>query len=222
MPTRKKAVVAAITAVLLVASVLISREIGGLVAFIVVWTAGLMWLQGFRVPGFVKQRRKDLAERARRTPSAEQTPRGVTPATYRLRINWFGKLVVYATGIVPLVLGLLMLLAAATQDEARNHLIVGGFWMTLFGVAMTRYARICSRQFVRVDPLGLEVDQFWGVARINWDEIVAVAQSTLRMMTQAVLTEHLVFSMDRSIRIPAKLENRDELMATILENAPAN
>jgi hypothetical protein len=173
------------------------------------------------VPGFVKRRRRELAEQAMRSLPIEQTPHDVTPATYRLKVHWLGKFVVYATGLVPLLLGLVTLLAAATPSEARHHLIVLGFWMTLFGVVMTRYARVCSRQFVRVDPLGLEAEQFWGVTRIDWDGIVAVAQSTLRMMTQAVVTEHIVFSMDRSVRIPAKLENRDELMATILENAPA-
>jgi hypothetical protein len=221
MAVRQKLFISLCAAVLLVASALISREIGGLMAFIVVWTAGLMWLQGFRVPGFVKRRRKELAEQDGRFGFPNPSSHEVTPTSYQLRIGWFAKLIVYATGIVPLIIGLLAMLAAASPSEARHHLMVGGFWITLFGMAMTRYARVCTRQFVRVDSVGLEAEQFWGVVRMNWDDIVAIAQSSLRMMTQAVLTEHIIFSRDRSIRIPAKLENRDELMATILNNAPA-
>ncbi len=212
----------AITAALLLASVAISPEIGSLFAFVFISTAVLMWLEGFRVPGFVKRRRRELAEQAAPATSSEPARHDLTPASYRLQINWFGKVTLYVTGLVPLCLGVLMLFAAAVQTEARNHLIVLGFWTTLFGVAMTRYSRVCTRQFVRVDSVGLEAEQFWGVVRMNWDDIVAIAQSTLRMMTQAVLTEHIIFSRDRSIRIPTKLENRDELMATIVENAPAN
>jgi hypothetical protein len=237
MPTRRKLLMTAITTALLLASVAISPEIGSLFAFVFVSTAVLMCLEGFRVPGFVKRRRRELAEQAARSSNSPDQVRqdeadlrrqawsgllrrDVTPASYRLQINWFGKLILYVTGLVPLCLGVLMLFAAARQIEARNHLIVLGFWTTLFGMAMTRYARACTRQFVRVDAAGLEAEQFWGVVRMNWDDIVAIAQSTLRMMTQAVLTEHIIFSRDRSIRIPAKLENRDELMATIIENAP--
>ena len=61
----------------------------------------------------------------------------------------------------------------------------------------------------------------FGSRQIVWDEVIAVAQKTTKMYQQPLFVEHTLYARDGEITLPIKLENRDELLAIVMANVPA-
>ena len=207
-----------VAAALLVAGAVTTSLVGGLFLFVAVFTAGILWLQGFtRTPTVVREKRKAAGAVVR---PAAMSHSNVPEHVYRMRIRRLAIAFCYTVGLLPLALGVLTLAAAVGHPEERNTLIVLGTAITAFGAFMTYFAWRVGRMAVRIGPWGIDGDLLFGSQRIAWDDIVAVAKKTTKMYQAPVIVEHAVYSRDGAITLAAKLENRDELLAIVLAHAP--
>lgn len=216
MPIRSKILIAVAVLAFGVAASAVEPTIGGLLLTVTAFTAVVLWLQGFtRTPAFVRRARQAAAA----NPPAAGPPPDVPPREFKLQLSGSAVLGCYAAGGVPLVVGAYFFWSAANVPKDRGPLTVLGFGMTLFGAVMLLYAYRASRRGVRVGPQGLEADQLVGVRRIAWTDVVAVASRTSALPRGGVIHDHIVYGVDRSITIPAKLAGRDDLLAIIHAHA---
>ncbi len=216
MPTRSKILIAVAVLAFGVAVSTIDPTIGGLLLTVTAFTAVVLWLQGFtRTPAFVRRARQAAAA----NPPAAGPPPDVPPREFKLQLSGGAVLGCYVAGVVPLAVGAYFFWSAANAPENRSPLAWLGVAMALFGAIMLLYAYRASRRSVRVGPQGLEADQLVGVRRIAWPDVVAVAGRTSVLPRGGVINDHIVYGVDCSITIPAKLAGRDELLAIIHAHA---
>jgi hypothetical protein len=211
-PAKQKLWIACTAAALLLMAWVVSPPIGRPLAFISVFTVGMLWLLGlWRAPGLVQKARREKDSRP--TRMAEPHPQ-VPERQFRMRIHWVGMAFIYLCGIVALVVGLGLIVGAAMHPEAWHDLLVGGLLVGMYGALMSYYGWRYSRLTVRIDPRGIDADLLFGRLQIAWDDIVIVFKRRYR-----IGDEYVVYSRDRAIKLPIKLENRGELVAIVLENS---
>lgn len=216
MPVRSKLLIAGAALALGVAVSTVDPTLGGLLLTLAAFTTAVLWLQGFtRTPAFVRRARQAAAA----NPPAAGPPPDVPPREFKLQLGGAAVLGCYVAGVVPLAVGVYFFWAAANTPENRGPLAWLGFATALFGAVMLFYAYRATRRGVRVGPQGLEADQLVGVRRIAWHDVVAVASRTSALPRGGVINDHVVYGVDRSIMIPAKLAGRDELLAIIHTHA---
>jgi hypothetical protein len=212
MAPKQKLWIACAAAALLLIALALSPPIGRPLAFITAFTVGMLWLLGlWRTPGFVKKARSEADSRPRRM--AEPHPQ-VPERQFRMRIHWVGLAFIYSCGMVALVVGLGLIISAAFHPDAWNDRLVGGLFVGIYGALMSYYGWRYSRLTFRIDPRGIDADLLLGRLQIAWDDIVIVIRRRYRMGE-----EYVVYSRDRSIKLPIKLENRGELVAIVLQNS---
>jgi drug/metabolite transporter (DMT)-like permease len=218
MTQKTKLVLAAIVVALLGVCCVLAPAIGGMFAFVVALTSGVMWLSGFgRTPAFVKRARRAAAERPRQM--ALEHPE-VVEREYPVVAKRLGVILSYAVGLFFLVPGLLVLASAPFgKSKDRAVVVVLGAVVAAFGVFMTWFAYRVSRIKFRVSPRGLYAEPFFGRREIAWDDIVAVGHTTYRQRGQVTAEQDVVYSMDASISIPSQVAGHEELMATIWAEA---
>ena len=209
-------------AILLLVAMRASPTTGNLLAFVTVFTAAGLWLLGFtRTPAFVRRARREAAARPREATG----PRlDVAEHTFRVSVKPSGQAVGYFTSAAVAASGAWVIFSGATDPRwgNNNDMVVLGSALVGTGLFLGYYLWRAGRGTVRVGPRGIDADVLLGKRSIAWDDIVIVCRYGVSGTGSAgQLESHVVHARDRFIRLPANLEHRDDLVATVLANCPA-
>ena len=221
MPFKQKLWMACVAAALLLIAMRVSPTTGPMLAFITVVTTVGLWLLGFtRTPAIVRQARRAAGLRPR--GSAEAHPQ-VPDRQFKVRVNRAGWAVSYLLCALGVGGGVWFGVLGVTDPKLGNDILVLGLVTVCASVLMGYFLWRSARLTIRTGPTGIESDVLFGRRQIAWDDIVIVCKLTDLWHGQVRLGEQYVaYALDGFIKLPPQLENRDELVATLLANAPGS